>query len=116
MSNIVEPVLVATGGGDVDQSGNAACDQEAFLEEFKKVGERLAQRLREQPVIVAHTENTYNGSPIRRLLSNKFEVDKVTSQLRPDPLDIIKPFDLSVRNLVSINSLAHGSSSVLVSL
>lgn len=103
MSNIVEPVLEVTGGSVADQSGNATCDQVAFLEEFKKVGERLVQRLREQPVIVAHTENTYDGSPIRRLLSNKFEVDKVRSQLRPDPLDIIKPFDLSVRNIVSVS-------------
>lgn len=72
MSNVVEPVLEC----DVDQLEKPMCDQGAFLEEFEKVAERLIQRLKEQPVIVAHTENTFDGSAIRRLLSNKFELDK----------------------------------------
>ncbi|KAL0928333.1 hypothetical protein M5K25_000208 [Dendrobium thyrsiflorum] len=31
----------------------------------------------EQPVIVAHTEKTFDGGGIRRLLSNKFELNKL---------------------------------------
>ena len=51
--------------------------QETFLEELKKVLEKIVVRLKEQPVIVAHTENTYDGSAIKTLLANKFETDKV---------------------------------------
>lgn len=52
--------------------------QEAFLKEVKKVLENIVERLREQPVIVAHTENTYDGSAIKNLVANKFETDKVS--------------------------------------
>lgn len=45
--------------------------------EFKKVASAVAEHLKEQPVIVAHSENTFDGSGIKRLLSNKFELDKV---------------------------------------
>ncbi|KAM5549939.1 hypothetical protein ABKV19_001058 [Rosa sericea] len=55
---------------------NKPVSQETFLVEFKKVAEYVAQLLREQHVIVAHSENTFDGSGIKRLLSNKFELDK----------------------------------------
>lgn len=71
MSNIVEPALVALR---IDQQG---VSQEVFLVEFRKVLEHIVERLKEQPVIVAHTENTYDGSTIKSLLANKFETDKV---------------------------------------
>ncbi|XP_043709125.1 uncharacterized protein LOC122658271 [Telopea speciosissima] len=71
-SNIVEPVLQSCAIGD--QKGNVS--QENFIEEFKKVALSLAQRLKEQPVIVAHSENNFEGSSIKRLLTNKFELDK----------------------------------------
>ncbi|KAJ4965710.1 hypothetical protein NE237_017559 [Protea cynaroides] len=71
-SNIVEPVLQSCVIGD--REGNVS--QVTFIEEFKKVAESLAQRLNEHPVIVAHTENTFDGSSIKRLFSNKFELDK----------------------------------------
>lgn len=45
--------------------------------EFKKPADCVAQRLKGQPVIVAHSENIFDGSGIKRLLSNKFELDKV---------------------------------------
>ena len=73
MSNIVEPALQSCAGQDNDKPPS----QETFLVEFKKVTECVAQRLREQPVIVAHSENTFDGSGIKRHLSNKFELDKV---------------------------------------
>ncbi|KAI5592331.1 hypothetical protein BDE02_04G143600 [Populus trichocarpa] len=72
MSNIVEPALQSCAGQDQDKPPS----QETFLVEFKKVAQCVAQRLKEQPVIVAHSENTFDGSGIKRLLSNKFELDK----------------------------------------
>ena len=73
MSNIVEPALQSWDGNDQEKP----VSQETFLVEFKKVAERVAQNLKDQPVIVAHSENTFDGSGIKRLLSNKFELDKV---------------------------------------
>ncbi|WRX15470.1 hypothetical protein QQP08_007957 [Theobroma cacao] len=72
MSNIVEPALQSWDSNEQEKP----VSQETFLEEFKKVAERVAQNLKEQPVIVAHSENIFDGSSIKRLLSNKFELDK----------------------------------------
>ncbi|GLT30688.1 hypothetical protein SLA2020_054790 [Shorea laevis] len=72
MSNIVEPALQSCCANDQDKP----VSEEVFLTEFKRVAECVAQRLKEQPVIVAHNENTFDGSGIKRLLSNKFELDK----------------------------------------
>ncbi len=69
----MEPALQACTGND----WHKPVSQEAFLLEFKKVAELVAQHLKEQPVIVAHSENTFDGSGVKRLLSNKFELDKV---------------------------------------
>lgn len=69
----MEPALQSCAGPD----WNKPVSQETFLVEFKKVAEYVAELLREQHVIVAHSENTFDGSGIRRLLSNKFELDKV---------------------------------------
>ncbi|KAF8045836.1 hypothetical protein N665_4348s0003 [Sinapis alba] len=74
MSNIVEPIVDSCLDGENKREESVS--QERFLEAFKRVVERVAQRLNEQPVIVAHSENTFDGSGIRRLLSNKFEFDK----------------------------------------
>lgn len=76
MSDIVEPALVSCAAGE---NWDKPVSQETFLLEFKRAAEHVAQRLKEQPVIVAHSENTFDGSSIRRLLSNKFELDKVIS-------------------------------------
>ncbi|XP_071700798.1 uncharacterized protein [Rutidosis leptorrhynchoides] len=70
-SNIIVPALEACG---VTQEQPVS--QEMFLFEFKKVAETVAHRLKEQPVIVAHSENTFDGTGIRRLVSNKFELEK----------------------------------------
>ncbi|KAK7283540.1 hypothetical protein RIF29_13113 [Crotalaria pallida] len=84
-NNILEPVLLSQGGGPYWDK--PACE-ETFLEEFKKVALRVVDRLKEQPVIVAHSENTFDGSGIKRLLSNKFEIDKtLNSALENLPRD-----------------------------
>ncbi|ERN18735.1 uncharacterized protein LOC18447103 isoform X2 [Amborella trichopoda] len=71
-SKVIEPALEA----------NASCleernvTQEGFVESLKKVIESIALHLKEDPVIVAHSGNTFDGSSIKRLLSNKYELDK----------------------------------------
>ncbi|KAE8719110.1 putative aquaporin PIP2-6-like [Hibiscus syriacus] len=72
MSNIVEPALKSWDGYDQ----GVPVSKITFLEEFKKVAKHVAQNLKEQPVIVAHSENTFDGNGIKRLLSNKFELDR----------------------------------------
>ncbi|XP_041014535.1 uncharacterized protein LOC121257558 [Juglans microcarpa x Juglans regia] len=73
LENIVQPAFRSCAGHDWDKS----VSQETFLVEFKKVAECVAQHLKEQPVIVAHSENTFEGSGVKRLLSNQFELDKI---------------------------------------
>ncbi|XP_061343704.1 uncharacterized protein LOC133289725 isoform X1 [Gastrolobium bilobum] len=72
LNNIVEPAMLSQDGSDLDKP----VSQETFLEEFKKVALSVADRLKEQPVIVAHSESTFDGTGVKRLLSNKFELDK----------------------------------------
>ncbi|KAL2937257.1 putative acetylcholine regulator unc-18 [Bienertia sinuspersici] len=80
MSNIVQPALESCTQDCTDDQ-QLSSSQETFLEEFKKVLEKIVERLKEQPVIVAHTENTYDGSAIKNLLANKFETDKVLNSV-----------------------------------
>ncbi|XP_072955086.1 uncharacterized protein [Typha angustifolia] len=74
VSNIVEPALQELSTGDQFEQ---PASREIFLEEFKKFLNSISCRLEEHPVIVAHIENTFDGSGIKRLLSNKFELDKL---------------------------------------
>ncbi|GMH02994.1 hypothetical protein Nepgr_004833 [Nepenthes gracilis] len=74
MSQIVEPALLSCTANQSEEQ--PAISQETFLKEFKKTAENIVVRLQEQPVIVAHSENTFDGSGIRRLLGNKFELEK----------------------------------------
>ncbi|XP_061343705.1 uncharacterized protein LOC133289725 isoform X2 [Gastrolobium bilobum] len=70
-------IIEALGKLSVDQGIPPTSDSwETFLEEFKKVALSVADRLKEQPVIVAHSESTFDGTGVKRLLSNKFELDK----------------------------------------
>lgn len=80
MSNIVRPA--------VESCGQEQVTQEVFLVEFKRAVLNVAQRLKDQPVIVAHSENTFDGSGIKRLLSNKSELDKtLDSAVKTVPKD-----------------------------
>ncbi|KEH36380.1 calcium-binding EF-hand protein [Medicago truncatula] len=69
-NNIVDPALLSQA------LNRPVSDQETFLEEFKKVALSVVNCLKEKPVIVAHSENTFDGSGVKRLLSNKFELEK----------------------------------------
>lgn len=85
VSEIVEPALESCAAGE---NWDKPVSQEAFLLEFKRAAEHVAQRLKEQPVIVAHSENTFDGSSIRRLFFNKFELDKsLNTALQSVPKD-----------------------------
>ncbi|KAH1252049.1 hypothetical protein GmHk_04G009131 [Glycine max] len=70
-NNIVDPAL-SQAGPALDKPAA----QETFLEEFKKVALSVVDFLKEKPVIVAHIENTFDGRGVKRLLSNKFELDR----------------------------------------
>ncbi|KAI3446197.1 hypothetical protein Pfo_002862 [Paulownia fortunei] len=84
VSNILESALESLGGGALQQP----VSQETFLAEFKRAAENVVQLLKEQPAIVAHSQNTFDGSGIKRLLSNKFELEKtLDSALKGVPRD-----------------------------
>ncbi|KAK9108729.1 hypothetical protein Sjap_016789 [Stephania japonica] len=71
-SNVIEPILQSCPESALEQPFS----QDVFLNKFKQIVERVVHKLQEQPVIVAHSEQTFDGSGIKRLLSNKFELDK----------------------------------------
>ncbi|XP_014500136.1 uncharacterized protein LOC106761135 isoform X2 [Vigna radiata var. radiata] len=70
-NNIVDPAL-SQAGPALDKPAS----QEKFLEEFKRVALSVADFLKEKPVIVAHSENTFDGRGVKKLLSNKFELER----------------------------------------
>ncbi|RWV92430.1 hypothetical protein GW17_00045199 [Ensete ventricosum] len=73
ITNIVEPSFQSFSSDLLEQPAS-----QDILENFKKLLGNVTRRLQEHPVIVAHSENTFDGSGIKRLLSNKFELDKVS--------------------------------------
>lgn len=73
LSNIVEPALQSCIRNEEEQP----ISQEIFLQEFNNILKNISEHLKEQPVIVAHSENTFDGSGIKRLLSNNFEFEKL---------------------------------------
>ncbi|KOM43332.1 hypothetical protein LR48_Vigan05g093600 [Vigna angularis] len=72
LSRIVESALLSQDRYGLDKP----VSQETFFQEFKVVALVVANCLKEKPLIVAHNENTFDGSGVKRLLSNKFELDK----------------------------------------
>lgn len=77
MCNVVKPVLECFN----DEEYDLPISRETFLMAFKKAASNVAQILKTQPVIVAHNENIFDGNGIKRLLSNKFELDKVQNHI-----------------------------------
>jgi len=71
--NIVEPALRQLPADQLEQPAS----RDGFVERLRELLGAVAERLQEQAVIVAHTENTYDGSGVKRLLANKFELDKL---------------------------------------
>ncbi|GFP85957.1 hypothetical protein PHJA_000739500 [Phtheirospermum japonicum] len=54
-----------------------------------RAAENVVQLLKEQPAIVAHSQNTFDGSGVKRLLSNRFELDKMDTIMS----EALKMFD-----------------------
>ncbi|PKA60049.1 hypothetical protein AXF42_Ash009733 [Apostasia shenzhenica] len=75
-SKVVEPVLQSFPSDVIEQPAS----QDAFLQLFKSLLVGIVECLQECPVIIAHSENTFNGSGIRRLLANKYELDKLLDE------------------------------------
>ncbi|XP_052169408.1 uncharacterized protein LOC127786123 [Oryza glaberrima] len=73
MENIIEPALQELHGDNLEQP----VTQEVFFQEFRNLLAIVMRRLQGHPVIVAHTENTFDGNGIKKLLSNKLELDKL---------------------------------------
>jgi len=73
VDNVVDPALQRLSVDELEQKAS----KDFFVEQLRKLLGHVAERLQEQPVIVAHTENTFDGNGVRRLLANKFELDKL---------------------------------------
>ncbi|KAM0824375.1 hypothetical protein ACQ4PT_070246 [Festuca glaucescens] len=80
VENIIEP---ATQQLSADQLDGPA-SHEAFFQEFRKYLGIIARRLQERPVIVAHSENTFDGAGVKKILSNKAEFDKLLDSMWGD--------------------------------
>ncbi|XP_062216186.1 uncharacterized protein LOC133916514 [Phragmites australis] len=78
--NIIEPALQQLPADQLEQPAS----RDGFFQQLKKLLGAIAERLQEQPVIVAHTENTFDGSGVKRLLANKFELDKLLDSVWKD--------------------------------
>ena len=78
VENVVEPALQQLSADELEQPSS----RDVFFEQLKKLLGSVADQLQERHVIVAHTENTFDGSGVRRLLGNKFELDKVHDQIQ----------------------------------
>ncbi|KMZ64209.1 Calcium-binding EF hand family protein [Zostera marina] len=72
--NITGPAMDCVKIGDHPMKHSM---QQTFVDEFRKVVANIAGRLEQHPVIVAHSEKTFDGSSVRRLLSDQTEFDKV---------------------------------------
>ncbi|KAL5223647.1 hypothetical protein ABZP36_010286 [Zizania latifolia] len=77
MENVIEPALQELHADKLEQP----VSQGVFFQEFRRFLAIITRRLQEHPVIVAHTENTFDGSGIKKLLSNKFELDKLLASV-----------------------------------
>ncbi|KAL6645917.1 hypothetical protein ACP70R_017525 [Stipagrostis hirtigluma subsp. patula] len=80
LNNIIEPALQLLPADQLEQP----VSRDGFFEQLKKLLGAIADRLQEHPVIVAHTESTYDGSGVKRLLANKFELDKLLHSIWKD--------------------------------
>ncbi|VAI07708.1 unnamed protein product [Triticum turgidum subsp. durum] len=80
VENVVEPALQQLSADELEQPSS----RDVFFEQLKKLLGSVADQLQERHVIVAHTENTFDGSGVRRLLGNKFELDKLLDSVWRD--------------------------------
>ncbi|GJN40691.1 hypothetical protein PR202_gb29952 [Eleusine coracana subsp. coracana] len=80
VGNIIEPALLQLPADQLDQPAS----RDGFFKQLEQLLCAIAERLKDHPVIVAHTENTFDGSGVKRLLANKFELDKLLTSVWKD--------------------------------
>ncbi|XP_047314001.1 uncharacterized protein LOC124917682, partial [Impatiens glandulifera] len=76
--------------------------RETILEELKKAVRRIAQYLKENPVILARNECIYDGSEIKKLLSNKLELNKIIDDMMQN-LEMDDTLDSFARTFISVS-------------
>ncbi|XP_049931853.1 uncharacterized protein LOC116248421 [Nymphaea colorata] len=91
-ANIVEPSLQLS---DLPRN-EGPISQEIFFESLKKVLGNVVAKLKDQPVIVAHSEKIFDGSGIKRLFSNNYQMDQdqqgqLSREYLRVALDVIAP-------------------------
>ncbi|KAH7692569.1 P-loop containing nucleoside triphosphate hydrolase protein [Dioscorea alata] len=79
-SNVVEPALQSVSRDDKF----VPVSEEIFLEEFRKVVNKILKKLQEKPLIIAHSETNIDGSGIKTLLSDKNELRKTLALVWKD--------------------------------
>ncbi|RZC44827.1 hypothetical protein C5167_037775 [Papaver somniferum] len=99
MNNIIQPSLEAYFKNVSGDSRGCVPDDNMttfLLEEFEKFGHILVQHLKEEPIIVAHTQITFDGSKIKKLLTNKSNLlekalDMAVIEIQRDPKSVLLP-------------------------
>ncbi|KAI3904228.1 hypothetical protein MKW92_053971 [Papaver armeniacum] len=98
MNSIIHPSLEAYFKNVSGDSRGCVPDDNTttfLLEEFEKFGAILAQHLKEEPIIVAHTQITFDASKIKKLLSTKSNnllekaLDMAVIETQKDPNSVL---------------------------
>ncbi|KAI3989055.1 hypothetical protein MKX01_033091 [Papaver californicum] len=99
MNDIIQPsfeAYVKNGVPDIIKSSIIYDDNTVtfLLKEFEKFGHILVQHLKEEPIIVAHTQITFDGSKIKKLLSTKSNLlekalDMAVIETQKDPNSVL---------------------------
>ncbi|KAL5217320.1 hypothetical protein ABZP36_018004 [Zizania latifolia] len=106
VDNLIESALKQLPAGQLEQPAS----QDVFFEQLKKLLSNITERLQDQPVIVAHTENTFDGSGVKRLLDNKFELDKLLDSVWRDVQAEHKNKGSKERLRVALDKMADAAS------
>ncbi|KAI3861458.1 hypothetical protein MKW98_000410 [Papaver atlanticum] len=97
MNSIIQPSLKAYFKNVSGDSRGCVPDDDTttfLLEEFEKFGHILVQHLKEEPIIVAHTQITFDASKIKKLLSAKSNLlekalDMAVIETQKDPNSVL---------------------------
>ncbi|KAI3855463.1 hypothetical protein MKX03_025421 [Papaver bracteatum] len=100
MNSIIQPSLEAYFKNVSGDSRGCVPDDNTttfLLEEFEKFGHILVQHLKEEPIIVAHTQITFDGSKIKKLSCDKSNnllekaLDMAVIETQEDPDSVLLP-------------------------
>ncbi|KAI3989481.1 hypothetical protein MKX01_022756 [Papaver californicum] len=115
MNNIIQPsfeAYVKNGVPDIIKSSIIYDDNTAtlLLKEFEKFGHILVQHLKEDPIIVAHTQITFVASKIKKLLSTKSNLlekalDMAVVETQKDPNSVLPCKEILLDHLGPLTGL-----------